>query len=166
MWLALVVWVGGIIFFAFVMAPALFAVLPSHQLAGNVVNRVLPTLHWMGIVAGLVFLTTAVTTSYHYKGQVRPLARRCCLLIAVMMVLTLVSQVGVSRRMSVLRAEMGTIDELSVNDARRVEFNRLHGWSTRIEATVLVLGLLVVYWTARECSGHEGPRITTRPKLP
>ncbi|HEX5434805.1 MAG TPA: DUF4149 domain-containing protein, partial [Candidatus Angelobacter sp.] len=39
MLLCLVVWLGGIIFFGFVLAPAVFAVLPTHELAGNVVNR-------------------------------------------------------------------------------------------------------------------------------
>jgi len=41
MWLSLIVWLGGIIFFA-VLAPNVFAVLPTHQLAGNVVGRFAP----------------------------------------------------------------------------------------------------------------------------
>jgi uncharacterized membrane protein len=147
MLLALVVWVGGIIFFAFVMAPAAFAVLPSHQLAGNVVNRVLPTLHWMGVVSGVVFLVAGMVASRSGSGGGHP-ARY--LLVVLMIVLTLTSQVGVMHRMDRLRAEMGTIDALAPSDARRVEFNRLHGWSTRIEGTVLLLGLAVVYLTARE----------------
>ncbi len=53
MLLSLVVWIGGLIFFAFVMAPALFnpAILPTRQLAGNVVSRTLGTLHGMAIWA-------------------------------------------------------------------------------------------------------------------
>ncbi len=41
MLLSLVVWIGGIIFFAFVVAPTVFkpSILPTHQLAGNVVSR-------------------------------------------------------------------------------------------------------------------------------
>ena len=49
MLLSLVVWIGGLIFFAFVLAPTVFAVLPTRQLAGNVVNRSLGILHWMAI---------------------------------------------------------------------------------------------------------------------
>jgi len=37
MLLSLIVWIGGLIFFAFVLAPTAFHVLPSTQLAGNVV---------------------------------------------------------------------------------------------------------------------------------
>jgi uncharacterized membrane protein len=148
MLLALVVWVGGIIFFAFVVAPAAFAVLPSHQMAGNVVNRALPILHWMGIVSGLVFLAAGMVAS-RGSGATGSVGTRS-LLVAIMVLLTLISQAGVSRRMSVLRAEMGTIDVLARSDPRRAEFNRLHGWSTGIEGTVLALGLVVVYLTARE----------------
>ncbi len=58
--LSLVVWIGGIIFFAFVLAPTVFAVLPTHQLAGNVVSRSLSVLHWMGLACGLVFAATSL----------------------------------------------------------------------------------------------------------
>jgi len=47
---------------------------------------------------------------------------------------------------------MGFIDALPHDDARRVEFNRLHVWSTRVEGTVLVLGLALVFVTARRIS--------------
>jgi uncharacterized membrane protein len=147
MLLALVVWVGGIIFFAFVMAPSAFAVLPTHQMAGNVVNRALPILHWMGIVSGVVFLAVGLLTREDNTVGRMPTKS---LLVVVMILLTLISQAGVSRRMGVLRAQMGTIDELARTDPRRAEFNRLHGWSTGIEGTVLALGLVVVYLTARE----------------
>ena len=40
MLLSLVAWIGGLIFFAFVLAPTAFQVLPTTHLAGNVVGRV------------------------------------------------------------------------------------------------------------------------------
>jgi hypothetical protein len=66
-----------------------------------------------------------------------------------MIFLTLVSQLAVGGKLMALRTEMGVIDNLSPNDARRVEFNRLHQWSTRLESAVLLLGLGVLYLTAR-----------------
>jgi hypothetical protein len=51
--------------------------------------------------------------------------------------------------MLVLRQQMGVIDDVPQDDARRVEFIRLHVWSTRIEGSVLVLGLALLYLTAR-----------------
>lgn len=51
--------------------------------------------------------------------------------------------------MQVLRQQMVMIDEVPQDDARRVEFNRLHIWSTRLEGAVLILGLALLYLTAR-----------------
>jgi uncharacterized membrane protein len=151
MLLSLVVWVGGIIFFAFVVAPTVFAVLPTHQLAGNVVNRSLAILHWMGIVCGIVFATASMIDSRVINGVAEPFAARH-LLIYVMIILTMVSMFGVGARMMELRNQMSFIDEVPRDDARRVEFNRLHVWSTRLEGSVLILGLALLFLTSRRLS--------------
>jgi hypothetical protein len=59
---------------------------------------------------------------------------------------------GVAARMEDLKRQMVVIDNVPHDDPRRVEFNRLHVWSTRIEGTVLVLGLALLYLTARRIS--------------
>lgn len=150
MLLSLVVWIGGIIFFAFVVAPTVFkpGILPSHQLAGNVVNRSLSMLHGMAIGCGIVFAVTSMINSAVVDGSAQPFAPRN-LLIYAMIILTLVSMFGVGARMQVLRQQMVMIDEVPQDDARRVEFNRLHIWSTRLEGAVLILGLALLYLTAR-----------------
>jgi uncharacterized membrane protein len=148
MLLSLVIWIGGLIFFAFVLAPTVFAVLPTRQLAGNVVSRSLGTLHWMAIACGVTFAVTSMIDSRLVNGVAAPFAGRH-LLIYAMLILTLVGMFGIASRMLVLRQEMGVVDEVPHDDARRVEFNRLHEWSTRIEGSVLVLGLALLYLTAR-----------------
>src|SRR6516225_5543246 len=92
MLLSLVVWVGGIIFFAFVLAPAVFhpGILPSRQLAGAVVSRSLGMLHAIGLICGGVFLATSMIDSQVVTGFVAPFAVRN-LLVYAMIVLTLVS---------------------------------------------------------------------------
>ena len=150
MLLSLVIWIGGLIFFAFVMAPALFnpSILPTRQLAGNVVSRTLGVLHWMGICCGVVFAITSMIDARAVNGVAEPFAARN-LLIYAMIILTLISIFGVAARMEDLKRQMVVIDNVPPDDARRVEFNRLHVWSTRIEGTVLVLGLALLYLTAR-----------------
>jgi hypothetical protein len=142
MLLSLVVWVGGIIFFAFVVAPALFSVLPTRQLAGSVVTRCLGALHWIGVGCGVTFLVCSLL-----DGKTAMLRNG---LIVGMLALTLVSQIVVGGKMQRLRADMGDIDSVAVSDARRVEFNALHQWSTRLEVVVLLLGLVAIYTLARE----------------
>ena len=147
MLLSLVVWLGGITFFA-VMAPIVFHALPTRELAGTVVNRTLPVLHWMGVVSAIVFLATSMSYSALTTGSAQALAPRH-LLVVLMLVLTLVSMFTISSRMMALRAEMGVIDTVPQDDPRRVEFNRLHHWSTRVEGSVYLIGLVVLYLTAK-----------------
>ena len=45
---AMVAWVGGLGFFAFVVAPVAFGSLPSAHEAGIVVGGTLRVLHWIG----------------------------------------------------------------------------------------------------------------------
>jgi hypothetical protein len=153
MLLSLAVWVGGIIFFAFVLAPAVFhpGILPSRQLAGAVVSRSLGMLHAIGLICGGVFLATSMIDSQVVTGFVAPFAVRN-LLVYAMIVLTLVSMFAISNRMLELRNDMVFIDNVPHDDLRRLEFNRLHEWSTRLESGVLLLGLAVIFLTSRRLS--------------
>ena len=151
MLLALVIWIGGIIFFAAAVAPTVFKVLPTRHLAGAVVTRSLGILHWMGIVCGIVFLITSMLHSYSARGAAHPFALRH-LLVYIMLALTVISQFVVSARMAALRAAMGEIDLVPVADARRIAFGQLHAWSTRLESGVLILGLIVLFLVARRLS--------------
>lgn len=71
------------------------------------------------------------------------------LLVALMIALTAVSQWRVIPRMDVLQASAQEISLLASKDPLRAQFDYLHAWSVRIEQTVLVLGLIVLYSLAR-----------------
>lgn len=144
MLLALVVWIGGIIFFAFVLAPTLFTVLPSQQMAGDVVSPALTKLHWMGLVSGAVFLVCSLLYDRIRYARFR-LFTVVNVLVVLMIVLTAISQYSITPRMRQLRSGPLSIDTMSA----QAEFDRLHAWSTRLEGTVLVLGLGLVVLTAR-----------------
>ncbi|MGD0567094.1 MAG: DUF4149 domain-containing protein [Candidatus Sulfotelmatobacter sp.] len=145
---SLVVWIGGLIFFAFVLAPTAFTVLPSSHLAGNVVGRALGKLHWIAIASGIVFLISSLLFSRMTNGTVHLLAGRH-ILLCLMLALTLISQFGIIPRMDVLRASLGDVGSAAIDNPERIQFDALHVWSTRVEGAVLLLGLVVVYLTAR-----------------
>src|SRR5271154_6899695 len=152
MLLSLIVWIGGLIFFAFVLAPTAFtipAVLPNTHLAGNVVGRALDKLHWIGIVSGIVFLASSLLCSRLTDGTAHVFAARHVLL-CLMLALTLISQFGIIPRMDVLRASLGEVSAAPIDNPERIQFDALHVWSTRVERAVLLLGLVVVYLTARQ----------------
>ena len=147
MLLALIVWLGGVIFFP-VVAQTAFAVLPTRQLAGSVVGRSLGILHWMGMISGVVFLVSSLLVSRLSTGEAHVFAPRN-VLICMMLLLTLISQFGVIPRMDAIRASIGEIDAVPVDNPARLQFDALHHWSTRIESGVILLGLVVAYVTAR-----------------
>src|SRR6202167_2211814 len=148
MLLSLVVWIGGLIFFAFVVAPTAFTVLPTTHLAGNVVRSALSKLHWIAIFSGIVYLISSLLYSRLTDGTAHVFAARHILLCA-MLALTLVSQFGIMPRMDVLRTSLGDVASAPIDNPDRIQFDSLHAWSTRVEGTVLLLGLVVVYLTAR-----------------
>lgn len=144
MLLALIVWIGGIIFFAFVMAPTLFTVLPSTRLAGDVVGPVLGNLHRMGLVSGGLFLLCSLMYNWRRYAQLRVFSATH-VLIMLMLAVTAISQFGITPRMQELRRSP---DGLQSPQGRH-DFDRLHVWSTRLEGGVLLCGLGVVILTAR-----------------
>jgi uncharacterized membrane protein len=143
MLLALIVWVGGIIFFAFVLAPTLFGVLPTTKMAGDVVNATLAKLHWMGIISGVVFLICSLGYNWQRHLQLRPFMASH-IFVVLMLAFTLISQFGITPRMRELRSSPMIMDSVG-----RAEFDSLHASSTRLEGGVLFLGLGVVVMTAR-----------------
>ena len=150
MLLSLVVWLGGLIFLAFVEAPTAFTpgVLPTRHMAGSIVGRSLDLLHYMAIVSGIVFLIASMLYSRMATGDARPLAARH-LLIVLMLVLTVISQFAISPKLHALRAEVGVIDSVPLDNPLRREFDRLHVWSEKFEEAVLLLGLVALYATAQ-----------------
>jgi uncharacterized membrane protein len=146
MFLSLVCWIGGLIFFAFVLAPTAFQVLPSTHLAGNVVGRALSKLHWIAIISGIVFLFSSLLYSRLTDGTAHVFAGRH-LLLCLMLALTLLSQFWIMPHMDKLRASLGEVNSVPVDNPARVQFDALHVWSTRVEGAVLLLGLVLVYLT-------------------
>jgi uncharacterized membrane protein len=149
MLLSLVCWIGGLIFFAFVLAPTAFSVLPTTHLAGNVVGRALGKLHWIAIFSGIVYLVSSLIYSRLTEGTAHVFVLRH-LLLCLMLALTLISQFGIIPRMDTLRSSLGDVRSAPIDNPERVQFDALHVWSTRVEGAVLLLGLVVVFLTAQQ----------------
>jgi len=149
MLLSLVAWIGGLIFFAFVLAPTAFQVLPTTHLAGNVVGRALGKLHWIAIVSGIIFLGSSLLYSRLTDGTAHTFAMRH-VLICLMLALTLISQFWIIPRMDTLRASVADFNSVPHDDPTRMQFDAFHVWSTRVEGAVLLLGLVLAYLTAQQ----------------
>ena len=148
--LCLTIWIGALIFFP-VVAQTSFTVLPSTHLAGLVVRNTLIDLHWRGLAAGIIFLVCSLIDNRVALGRPHIFALSH-ILVVLMLALTAISQFAIIPRMDVLRISVGEISALPAGNPMRAEFDSLHAWSTRIEMTVLVLGLIVLYSVARRFS--------------
>jgi uncharacterized membrane protein len=159
MLLSLTIWIGGLIFFAFVLAPTAFSpgLLPSRHVAGLLVGRSLDLLHYMAMASGVIFLIASMLYNRMAAGTIRPLAARH-LLIVLMLILTSISQFAITPKMHAIRtavliqvgAQAGAIDSVPPDNSQRVEFERLHAWSEKFEEAVLLLGLATLYKTAQD----------------
>ena len=149
---ALGTWVGGIVFLSFVVAPGAFGTLGSRDQAGMMVGYSLGRLHWIGIVLGLIYLASLAVDARSIGSLVRPAA----LAVILMIGLTFFSQQFVTGRMAGLRQQMVSVDATPRENPLRVEFDRLHVWSVRIESAVLLIGLVGIFLTVRNISA---PRV-------
>jgi hypothetical protein len=131
--IVLALWLGASLLFVAVVAPASFAVLPTRTLAGAIVGRVLPTLFFTGILAGL----GVVLVEWRAPARVMVTGRMVAGFVTV--VSCAIAQFGIAPRIERIRAEIGgSLDSLPAGDAHRMAFGRLHGLS------VIWLGIAVL----------------------
>jgi uncharacterized membrane protein len=145
---ALGTWVGSIFYFSAAVAPAAFRVLQNQDQAGLLVEFTLGRLHTLGVVAGVMFLLASAILVKSASGAGKSLLLPA-IGVAVMLVLTLISQHIVIRRMMSLRRQMVSVAATPKDNPLRVEFDRLHQWSVRIEGTVLLTGFGALFLTVR-----------------
>lgn len=149
--LSIVVWVGGILFFAFVVAPVSFSLLPSQHLAGIVVGGTLRVLDLMGLASGAIF---CIATGILFRSS-QPKAKRRheieFVLAASMLLATGYLHAGILPAMERDRADAGgNIETAPPIDPAKIHFERLHKRSEQLEGVVLFLGLGIVILIGRE----------------
>ena len=141
---SLVVWIGGIIFFSFVVAPTVFRALPAQEVAGSIVGSSLGALHRIGLTCGVVFLGATFLGRFSQARVLRAL-------VVVMLLCTSFSQFRITRELEQVRAAVGgSIQALPPKDAGRAAFDRLHQISVILEGVVLLAGIGAVALLSRE----------------
>jgi len=150
--LALGVWLGGMAVFSFIVAPAVFAVLPSRHLAGDLVTVALARMYMVSVLCGAVFVGALVAEQMHSGGVLRGIAMPVVLLAAAL-ALGSYNQYGLTPPMAGLRAEMkatfGSVDETPTEHPLRARFNRYHGISMALMSGELLLVAALLFVTVR-----------------
>ncbi len=138
LWLPLGGWLGALVLFGGVVAPTAFRMLPSRELAGDLVGGIVPVLHGYGIVAG-VWL--AILGRWLGRGRLAVLIP--CILAAF----CACSQLVLAPRIHALRPRLR---EATATPELRARFAGLHAASVGLYGATAVgaLGLAVLH--ARE----------------
>jgi len=149
--LALVVWVGGLIFFAGVEAPTAFHVMGTTTQFALLIGGSLGTLNVIGHSCGFVFLMASIALWFRIDPRGRRLLLAEVSLIVLMIAATMVVQGSIIPAMERDRtAAGGDINALPKDNSVRADFDRLHGISEKVEGSALFLGLGVVLLVAAE----------------
>jgi hypothetical protein len=141
-------WLGGAVFFSFVVAPTAFAILPTHELAGALVTRTIAVVNVGGFIISLLLLATAF---FGKRDKARHVTR--LFEIASLAIIAVACGVGhwiVAARMVALRASMGRpIDAVAADDPARIAFNSLHGYSVALMCAGIIAGIVALLAIAR-----------------
>ena len=149
--LAMVVWVGGLCFFAFVLAPTAFRVLPSIHLAGLIVGQTLRVFDVVGLACGGLFLASTALMFQRAVMRVRGRYEMEFLLAAIMVAATAYIHWNILPSMDADQAHAGgDIASMPETNAARIHFDKLHHRSENVEGAVLFMGLGVVFLMSRE----------------
>jgi Domain of unknown function (DUF4149) len=140
---------GAAVYFGAAVAPTVFGVLRgaelsnANELAGMMVTRLLAIINRGGFEIGLFLLVTGYFTSKRESRLPRFVEM---ISLAIMAIMTGVSNFVISARMLALRAAMQVpIDQIASSDPRRLAFNELHRYSVVMMGVAIVAALIAFF---------------------
>jgi len=138
---ALAFWLGAATFFSFVVAPSAFIVLRqfrlinANEIAGTIVTRGLSVINLGGFLLSATLLVLTVLIARRI-GRFYPVQLA---LLGVILIATAMGHWLIAAKMRAIRAALELpIDQIPLDDPRRLAFDNLHHYS------VLALGIAMV----------------------
>jgi Domain of unknown function (DUF4149) len=139
---ALGCWLGGIVFFSFFTAPAVFTVLPRPE-AGLLISTIFPRYYMLGYIVGTISLVLAIYFTA-VRGP-RIWWGGTTVAIAIALGITFYAGTVILPRADSLR----TVNEDPNPDpVKKAEFDKLHHMSVILNSTVLLLNLAAIVGTS------------------
>ncbi len=140
---SLVVWIGAIIFFSFIAAPAIFKSLPR-ETAGDVVAKIFPIYHQLGCVCSILALGTLAlfspaVTDWHMARVIS---------LSIMTLITFYSCFVMGPKVRVLKDDLRGSKSSPDFELKSKAFSRIHGISMVLNMLVLLVGIVLLFFTA------------------
>ncbi len=157
--LILAIWLGAAVFFIGV-AQSAFAVLPSREMAGSVVNRTLAILNYSGLAISLIMIATSLIATARISRLWLWVER---LLLLVLAAACAIGQFVIGFWLSSIRLQLGRpIDDVPVDDPLRIQFNVLHEYSVWVLFAGMIAAMITFFVIANR---KFGPVKTAEPNV-
>ena len=142
--LALSLWLGGIVFLVLIAVSAVHRSMVSRALAGEIVSGMLKRLNYLEIFACLVLLVTSVSSAHFLVGDDRAVL---CLtgLVLAMGAVTAVYAFYLTPRMESLKSDQPGFEALEDGHEVRIRFKKLHQYYVQLMGLNMFLGLVTLY---------------------
>lgn len=144
--LSIVIWVGSVIFFSLIAAPAIFRAV-DRKTAGDVVALIFPQYYLLGYVCAAVSILTLAWLAARAGWGFHAKAGLAALIL--MGALTVVSGVFVAPKVNKVKYEMRAETDSAKLETMRAAFGKWHGVSMALNAGALLAGLALVYFASR-----------------
>lgn len=126
-------WAGALWTVGFVVAPALFELLPERALAGAVAGHLFTSVHWIAVVAGGYALVFALVR--HGRAALRS---SVVWLVLVMLAIVAIGALGIQPMIAEMRSG------IAEDAVLRERFALWHGVSSALYALTSVLAVVLV----------------------
>lgn len=145
--MGLIIWLGGLIFSIFILAPSVFGTISDRRLAGDVVAKNLDIMRSINLAVVPITFVSSVLIYEMYKmptfiNNVQSLV--LLLMVLIFLYGTFVVTPSIKRARAALREPQSDMDEQKKLAAR---FSNLHRTSLNVATGQLVLGVFVVFFS-------------------
>jgi hypothetical protein len=149
----IVIWVGGLAFFAFVEAPIAFRVMGTTRQFAQLIGGSVHAINHLGTICGFVFIIASLLLWKYSAAKTRQLLLwQVALVIAVVVTISYI-ELQILPAMERDRISVGgDITSVPETNPARADFDHLHRLSERVEGATLFLGITVVLLLAAEGS--------------
>jgi uncharacterized membrane protein len=136
-------WLGGIGTLSFLVAPTLFAKLPTRAQAGELFGQILTRFYVMEWALGAALIALAMLRFKLYEAPLTTTVLRI-LIVALMIVASLTAQFYIRPQLATLRGKIRNFETTPEDHPLRVQFGKLHQQSVMIMMFNFLGGLLVL----------------------
>lgn len=144
-------WLGAAVFFSLAVAPSVFSVLPSREMAGYVVNRTLTIVNFSGLAISLILLFISFIPRREAKAIWAWLQR---ILLFVVALACGAGQMIIGFYLEQIRKMSDKpISDLAADNPIKIQFDMWHQYSVWVLMAGMLAALLAFFVISRNHSG-------------